>query len=123
MIYMEEIKKEPVTVGLILINIIVFLAVECTGSSQNTMHMLDCGAAYTPMIIEGGEYYRLFTCMFLHFGIEHLLNNMLVLFVLSIALVTAGWKMTGQLAGLGIMLLGVALLLAVLALYNAPYQD
>ena len=30
---------------------------------------------------------------------------MLVLFVLSIALVTAGWKMTGQLAGLGIMLL------------------
>ena len=45
---------------------------------------------------------------------------MLVLFVLSIALVTAGWKMTGQLAGLGIMLLGVALLLAVLALYNAP---
>ena len=38
---------------------------------------------------------------------------MLVLFVLSIALVTAGWKMTGQLAGLGIMLLGVALLLAV----------
>ena len=47
------------------------------------MHMLDCGAAYTPMIIEGGEYYRLFTCMFLHFGIEHLLNNMLVLFVLG----------------------------------------
>ena len=29
---MEEIKKEPVTVGLILINIIVFLAVEFSGS-------------------------------------------------------------------------------------------
>ena len=27
---------------------------------------------------------------------------MIVLFVLSIALVVAGWKMTGQLAGLGI---------------------
>ena len=48
---------------------------------------------------------------------------MIVLFVLSIALVVAGWKMTGQLAGLGIMLVGVALLLAVLAIYNAPYQD
>ena len=47
---------------------------------------------------------------------------MIVLFVLSIALVVAGWKMTGQLAGLGIMLLGVALLLAVLAIYNATYQ-
>ena len=47
---------------------------------------------------------------------------MIVLFVLSIALVVAGWKMTGQLAGLGIMLVGVALLLAVLAIYNATYQ-
>ena len=48
---------------------------------------------------------------------------MIVLFVLSIALVVAGWKMTGQLAGLGIMFVGVALLLAVLAIYNAAYQD
>ena len=48
---------------------------------------------------------------------------MIVLFVLSIAMVVAGWKMTGQLAGLGIMLVGVALLLAVLAIYNATYQD
>ena len=48
---------------------------------------------------------------------------MIVLFVLSIALVIVGWKMTGQLAGLGIMLVGVALLLAVLAIYNATYQD
>ena len=48
---------------------------------------------------------------------------MIALFVLSIALVIAGWKMTRQLAGLGIMLVGVALLLAVLAVYNATYQD
>ena len=48
---------------------------------------------------------------------------MIVLFVLSIALVVAGWKMTGQLAGLGTMLVGVVLLLAVLAIYNATYQD
>ena len=48
---------------------------------------------------------------------------MIVLFVLSIALAIAGWKMTGQLAGLGTMLVGVALLLAVLAIYNATYQD
>ena len=47
---------------------------------------------------------------------------MLVLFVLALVLVVSGWKMTGQLAGLGIMLVGVALLLAVLALYNAAYD-
>ena len=47
---------------------------------------------------------------------------MLVLFVLALVLVVSGWKMTGQLAGLGIMLVGVALLLTVLALYNAAYD-
>lgn len=48
---------------------------------------------------------------------------MLVLFVLALALVVAGWKMTGQLAGLDIMIVGVALLLAVLYIYNNKYQD
>ena len=79
---MEELKKQPVTVFLILINILVFLAVELTGGSEDTMHMLQCGAGYTPAIIQG-EYYRIFTSMFLHFGPQHLGNNMLVLFVLG----------------------------------------
>ena len=51
---MEEFRKEPVTIGLILINILVFLAVEFTGGSQNTLHMLEWGAAYTPGIVEDG---------------------------------------------------------------------
>ena len=80
---LEEFRKEPATLTLIIINIVVFLMVEFTGLSQDTLHMLDWGAAYTPLIVEKGEVYRLFTSMFLHFGIEHLLNNMLVLFVLG----------------------------------------
>ena len=64
------------TVFLILINVLVFLAVEFTGGTEDTMHMVQCGAAYTPMIADG-EYYRLFTSMFLHFGPQHLGNNML----------------------------------------------
>ena len=80
---MEEIRKEPVTVALILINVLVFIAVGLTGTSQNAWHVLDYGAAYTPYIVQNGEVYRLFTSMFLHFGIEHLVNNMLVLFVLG----------------------------------------
>ena len=79
---MEELKKEPVTVFLILVNALVFLVVEFTGGSEDTLHMLQCGAAYTPSILDG-EYFRIFTCMFLHFGAKHLGNNMLVLFVLG----------------------------------------
>ena len=48
---------------------------------------------------------------------------MAVQFVLAMALIVAGWKMTGELAGLGVMVLGVALLLVVLAIYNRPFQD
>ena len=43
---LEEIKKEPVTVLLILINTLIFLVVEFTGGSENGQHMLECGAAY-----------------------------------------------------------------------------
>ena len=80
---MEEIKKEPVTVLLILINTLIFLVVEFTGGSENGPHMLECGAAYAPLILEQGQWYRLFSSMFLHFGAPHLINNMLVLFVLG----------------------------------------
>ena len=80
---MEEIKKEPMTVLFILLNILIFLVVDFTGGSENTVHMIECGAAYPPLILENGEVYRLFTCMFLHFGIYHIANNMLVLFVLG----------------------------------------
>lgn len=80
---MEEIKKEPVTVLLILINTLIFLVVEFTGGSENGQHMLECGAAYAPLILEQGQWYRMFSSMFLHFGAPHLINNMLVLFVLG----------------------------------------
>lgn len=46
-----------------------------------------------------------------------------VLFVLALVMIIAGWTMTGQLAGLGIMIVGVALLLAALAIYNKPFED
>lgn len=45
--------------------------------------MMRYGASYAPYIIEDREYYRLFTSMFMHFGINHIANNMLVLFVMG----------------------------------------
>lgn len=80
---MEEIKKEPVTAGLIFLNTLIFLIVEFTGGSENGQHMLECGAAYAPLILEQGEWYRIFSSVFLHFGLPHLVNNMLVLFVMG----------------------------------------
>lgn len=79
----RELKKEPMTAAMLALNLLVFLVVEITGGSRDVGHMMKCGAAYTPLILEDRQWYRLFTCMFLHFGMEHLANNMLVLFVLG----------------------------------------
>lgn len=43
-------------------------------------------------------------------------------FVVGLILVFAGWKMTGKLTGLGIMIVGVILLLAALLIYNKPFE-
>ncbi len=48
---------------------------------------------------------------------------MLVTFVVGIVLLIVGWKMTGQLKGLGIMLVGVASLLATLYFYNTRFAE
>ena len=43
-------------------------------------------------------------------------------FVLGMVLTIVGWKMTGELLGLGIMLVGMIFLLTALFVYNALYK-
>ena len=43
-------------------------------------------------------------------------------FFVGLALVIFGWTMTGELSGLGLMVLGVILLLAALMVYNKPFE-
>ena len=62
--------KNSINLFLVISNVLVFFAVTLTGGTESTRHMIDSGAAYAPLITEG-EYYRLFTSMFLHFGIQH----------------------------------------------------
>lgn len=71
-----------VTWGIVAINVIYFLYLDLTGSSLDALHMLLHGSLYAPLVLEG-EYYRLVTAVFMHYGISHLVNNMLVLLVLG----------------------------------------
>ena len=45
-----------------------------------------------------------------------------VFFVLGMVLTVSGWKMTGKLLGLGLMLIGMVFLLTALFVYNALYK-
>ena len=78
--------KAPCTVLLAVVNVIVFLVLSFQGMTEDGRFMLQHGAMYVPYLIKNGEYYRLFTSMFLHFGYDHLFNNMVVL-------VAMGWNL------------------------------
>lgn len=66
------------TISIIAINVVVFVLVELTGGSLDTEHMYEWGAMYWPSVVENKQYYRIFTHFFLHFGLDHLANNMIV---------------------------------------------
>ena len=73
-------KPEAVcTTAMIIINIAVFLILSVFGNTEDAVFMLRHGAMYEPMIVQDHEFYRIFTSMFMHFGISHLLNNIVLL--------------------------------------------
>lgn len=67
------------TFSLAAINIIAFFVLELMGDTLDTEFMMQIGAVYPELLTKEGEYWRLFTATFMHFGFEHLLNNMLIL--------------------------------------------
>ena len=48
--FLRQRKRVPVNTGLIILNLLVFLGVEGTGSALDTNHMLRWGAMYAPDI-------------------------------------------------------------------------
>lgn len=84
---MEERQKEtftPIVTFIILgLNILLFFIEVALHGENDTEIVLKMGGAYTPYILENGQWYRLITSMFLHFGINHIVGN-------SIALVAMG---------------------------------
>ena len=72
-------KKQKCTIFLIAVNVIVFFVLSFQGMTEDAGFMLEHGAMYVPYMMEGEEYYRLFTSMFMHFGFDHLTNNMVML--------------------------------------------
>ena len=61
----------------------------------------------------------------MNFWKNHLaLRSVLIVlfFALGMVLTVVGWKMTGELLGLGLMLVGMVFLLTALFVYNALYK-
>lgn len=76
-------KKPIITYAIMAICIFIFGLMYILGNgSESTKTLLAFGANYGPLVT-AGEYYRIFTCMFLHIGIIHLLCNMYALYIVG----------------------------------------
>ncbi len=81
---MEEIKnffnkyKCYSAVFFVLVNVVWFLYMEISGAAYTNEGLLAHGAMMSDAV-EKGNYLQLFTSFFVHFSIQHLGNNMLLL--------------------------------------------
>ena len=64
-------------------NVIVFAVMALKGDTQNTYYLYKCGGITPESLFEDHQVYRLFTSMFMHSGISHLVNNMIVLYFIG----------------------------------------
>ena len=72
-----------VTWLLLAANVLYHLYLEWQGSTVDGYFMVEHGTMVPMMVVEWKEYYRVFTAFFMHFGIRHLFNNMLLLWYLG----------------------------------------
>lgn len=82
------LSKNPVTIALIVLNVLVYAFMawrqQSIGLNTNadTIAILHAGANFNPFVMEG-DYWRLISCMFLHYGFLHLAVNMYGLYQLG----------------------------------------
>lgn len=74
--YLKE--KSYITILITFINAIIFLICTFTGDL-----LYNIGELNVIRVFQDGEYYRIFTCMFLHGDINHLFSNMIIFFFLG----------------------------------------
>lgn len=73
----------PLNTMLIAANILIFLIVHYTKLFGSTNAVMARGALSWYFVKEEHEYYRILTSMFLHSDFGHIVNNMVVLFVVG----------------------------------------
>ena len=69
------------TYTVIAINAIILMLMYLDGFPQDMYVPIRFGAIFPPLIFYGGEWYRLFSAMFVHFGLSHFAANAMGLII------------------------------------------
>lgn len=75
-------RNAPVSTAILVICVLVFFIEQAKGGSEKTGTALRFGAMYTPYV-KKGQYWRLVTSIFVHFGVWHIIANMYSLYALG----------------------------------------
>ncbi len=106
-------RATPVVITLIALNVAMFLLEVLAGGSTNPFVLHRLGQLETSDFFAVGQYWRLLTSLFLHYGPVHLLFNIYALYILGPALersigelrFIACYLLSGIGSGLGVVLL------------------
>ncbi len=77
-----QLKNQKITQFFILLNFLVFIIQIRFGGSENLETLYQLGAL-VPLVVWSGEFWRLITANFLHYGWGHFLMNMLALYFMG----------------------------------------
>lgn len=69
----------PVNTVMVVLCVLVFLLLNLFGDTQDAGFIADHGGMVYLKVTNAGEYWRMLTSMFIHFDMQHLGENMLVL--------------------------------------------
>lgn len=72
-------RRAVINIILVVLNVAIWCMLEITGDTLDGAYIAEYGGLYPDFLIYKGEWYRLFSAMFLHFGAQHLANNMIIL--------------------------------------------